>query len=75
MKQRLLNKIEELSKKQIKPKPISVDTLALALKVTTADLEPLLTTLVEEGLINLNVPDTMSKRMSSKGNVTFVKRQ
>lgn len=65
----VLNKIKELTKKQLVPRPIGIDTLVLVLRVSEQKLLAMLRELEAEGHVTISNPVTQSRRGAGSGTV------
>jgi hypothetical protein len=68
----LLAKLKELLTRHEMKTVISVDTLALVLKLKPSEILPLVETLEETGRIQRHIPATTSKRMQNMGGLSVV---
>ncbi len=71
----VLEKIKEMTARQVKPRPVGIDTLALALKIQDQDLKPFLLALEQEGLVAVHINESKSRRMQRSGTVEFTQLQ
>ncbi len=66
---KVLEKIQEMTARYHKPRPVGIDSLALGLKIRELDLKPLLAALQDEGLVAVHVTPSNSRRMPRSGTV------
>ncbi len=71
-KVKVLEKIKELTAKQVKPRPVGIDSLAMVLNTRELDLKPVLAALEQEGTIAIRVTASKSRRMARSGTVEYL---
>lgn len=68
----VLEKIKEMTAMQVKPRPVGIDTLALALRVQDQELKPVLLALQQDGLVVVHITESKSRRMQRSGTVEYM---